>query len=1000
MAPGEQFEKFRRIHKRQLGSIISGYLLVLIFSSPTNGSLAKREVLSIEDVCSAPDDCASCFRAASTCSWCFDDDWNHPGGRCFHEDRSDSPLETSGCKNILSNPMLSNQIPDVIHLEATGKSVYEFKIVPNVDLVLPNIQFKNDKDRPVDLYFLMDQTWTMEASLQTVTRIGEEIATALRNITSEYRLGFGSFVDKPQLPYTLPNFVDNPCAVFNNGESCAPIYSYKHHLSLTRDMENFINTVKASRTSASLDNAESGFDALYQVATCWNSIIDTESRESARKLVLYISDSVQMPHIAGDGKNHPGGRCFHEDRSDSPLENPGCKNILSNPMLSNQIPDVIHLEATGKSVYEFKIVPNVDLVLPNIQFKNDKDRPVDLYFLMDQTWTMEASLQTVTRIGEEIATALRNITSEYRLGFGSFVDKPQLPYTLPNFVDNPCAVFNNGESCAPIYSYKHHLSLTRDMENFINTVKASRTSASLDNAESGFDALYQVATCWNSIIDTESRESARKLVLYISDSVQMPHIAGDGKLGGAVLPLDARCHLGADNVYNTKLGMDYPSVSELDFILAKHDVTPIFATPAPNGRKIFDDLKGVMRDSRPIAANLEEDSKNIVSIIEDLHEEHEVIISPVGLAEKAIVKISVICDCQCNKTVANSTICNKRGDLSCGRCTCHENWEGNYCDCLKGTQTDLSCRDAQGSICSNSGNCICGKCQCTRPFYGKFCELNDRICTETPGGKPCSGHGICHHQQRACQCDDGWRGEFCSCISNTTGCMEPGTGTICSGHGECDCDGSCACHRTSTGWYIGQFCEICPTCAGCGKFTNLMENHVLCFDHELPKSAKASCNPEKEQSTGIVITRADTSTLKDYMKKADLQSRRMCRFSVNVEEVTCYYEFIFIEQTLENQNVTIIFQHTEAGCHRPVPWWRIALPIIASIVLLGLFLILVWKLATYLHVRNEWRHFEAAEKRSINDLGKKIDVNPLYRSPIETFEIPQDFRESKTLNLD
>jgi hypothetical protein len=56
--------------------------------------------------------------------------------------------------------------------------------------------------------------------------------------------------------------------------------------------------------SASLDNPESGFDALYQVATCWQSRIDPDNGAGGRKLVLFISDNGILPHLAGDGKVH------------------------------------------------------------------------------------------------------------------------------------------------------------------------------------------------------------------------------------------------------------------------------------------------------------------------------------------------------------------------------------------------------------------------------------------------------------------------------------------------------------------------------------------------------------------------------------------------------------------------------------------------------------------------------------------------------------------------
>lgn len=55
---------------------------------------------------------------------------------------------------------------------------------------------------PVDLYFLMDLTASMNATKGNVAKLGHDLADLLRNLTTEYRLGFGSFVDKVLMPYT------------------------------------------------------------------------------------------------------------------------------------------------------------------------------------------------------------------------------------------------------------------------------------------------------------------------------------------------------------------------------------------------------------------------------------------------------------------------------------------------------------------------------------------------------------------------------------------------------------------------------------------------------------------------------------------------------------------------------------------------------------------------------------------------------------------------------
>lgn len=55
---------------------------------------------------------------------------------------------------------------------------------------------------PVDLYFLMDLTASMKAAKGNVAKLGHDLAELLSGLTTEYRLGFGSFIDKVLMPYT------------------------------------------------------------------------------------------------------------------------------------------------------------------------------------------------------------------------------------------------------------------------------------------------------------------------------------------------------------------------------------------------------------------------------------------------------------------------------------------------------------------------------------------------------------------------------------------------------------------------------------------------------------------------------------------------------------------------------------------------------------------------------------------------------------------------------
>ena len=65
------------------------------------------------------------------------------------------------------------------------------------------LKYSQAEDYPVDLYYLMDLSASMEDSRNLLSELGRELADAMRNLTSNFRLGFGSFVDKVVLPMTL-----------------------------------------------------------------------------------------------------------------------------------------------------------------------------------------------------------------------------------------------------------------------------------------------------------------------------------------------------------------------------------------------------------------------------------------------------------------------------------------------------------------------------------------------------------------------------------------------------------------------------------------------------------------------------------------------------------------------------------------------------------------------------------------------------------------------------
>lgn len=68
------------------------------------------------------------------------------------------------------------------------------------------IKYSQAHDYPVDLYYLMDLSKSMEDDKKSLSDLGDLLSSTMRKLTSNFRLGFGSFVDKVLMPYvsTVP----------------------------------------------------------------------------------------------------------------------------------------------------------------------------------------------------------------------------------------------------------------------------------------------------------------------------------------------------------------------------------------------------------------------------------------------------------------------------------------------------------------------------------------------------------------------------------------------------------------------------------------------------------------------------------------------------------------------------------------------------------------------------------------------------------------------------
>lgn len=62
-------------------------------------------------------------------------------------------------------------------------------------------QYKMTENYPVDLYYIMDLSNSMRPYKNKLAKLGNKLAQAMRKLTTNFRLGFGSFIDKVELPF-------------------------------------------------------------------------------------------------------------------------------------------------------------------------------------------------------------------------------------------------------------------------------------------------------------------------------------------------------------------------------------------------------------------------------------------------------------------------------------------------------------------------------------------------------------------------------------------------------------------------------------------------------------------------------------------------------------------------------------------------------------------------------------------------------------------------------
>ncbi|MEQ2275381.1 hypothetical protein XENORESO_002721, partial [Xenotaenia resolanae] len=241
--------------------------------------LGKDGLCQQEEVCSKSviNSCDDCIRSGPYCAWCQHLNFTKAGEQEAVRCDTQAKLIARGCERIdIISPHNIKTITQQDPLSSSFDTEEPVQMSPqkiNLKLRpgLPHkftVSFKRAEGYPVDLYYLMDLSYSMKDDLENVKGLGKDLFAALNKITKHAKIGFGAFVDKTVLPYTNTNKekLEKPCD--ENDQFCQAAFGYRHVLNMTSSQDEFQRRVAGQFISGNLDSPEGSLDAMMQAAVC------------------------------------------------------------------------------------------------------------------------------------------------------------------------------------------------------------------------------------------------------------------------------------------------------------------------------------------------------------------------------------------------------------------------------------------------------------------------------------------------------------------------------------------------------------------------------------------------------------------------------------------------------------------------------------------------------------------------------------------------------------
>lgn len=217
-----------------------------------------------------------------------------------------------------------------------------------------------------------------------------------------------------------------------------------------------------------------------------------------------------------------------------------------------------------------------------------------------------------------------------------------------------------------------------------------------------------------------------------------------------------------------------------------------------------------------------------------------------------------------------------------------------------------------------------------------------------------------------CICDANYTGSACDCSLDTSTCLAANK-QICNGRGTCEC-GVCKCTNPK---FQGPTCEICPTCPG------------VCAEHKECVQCRAFETGEKKDTCQRDCNYFNLIRVKDRDKLPQPADQSYPLSHCKERDANdCWFYYTY---AVRNDTMREVYVVETLECPAGPDIIPIVAGVVAGIVLIGLALLLIWKLLMIIHDRREFAKFEKEKMNAKWDTGE----NPIYKSAVTTVVNPK-----------